>query len=640
MLEFADVDRTGASRAIVVVALVSGAALTLLFLSLSPQTRRLFDETAVPIVVAAVVALACVTAGWAGAAVTCRVMGARPEAIALDEALLVGAAVFGTLAGAVATISVAPLPAVTIALAVASAPLFWRRLVTYGLPARVPALALVVAPMVLLGGLAALTPVATLDELVYKLGVPHAYEIYGRMVELPLNSNSYLAMSLHLADVPALMLGGGVAARLLHFVVYVAALAAIHRLALRFTRSGAMWVVITVASTPALMITSGWAFSEWCTAGLLVVSFERYQRWLDSGGTADFVLTFAAAGAAASVKYTALPWLGVFGLLLLWRHRRAATVLSATAIGSVFGAFFYIRNAVWSGSPVAPFLLPNAPEVENYRSGYAFSGWVDFFTGADIFDPRIADEALGVLLPLSIVAAIVGARWRDRATRDLMIIGLVQMAVLLTIAPGSRNMMHGLLAPGIVGAAVIAEAVIASGFAARAAAALLAAVILFSQSMLSIITLADNVPYLTGSETTAQFLARTHAFARPYSWIAASLPEDARILMVGETRTFYLEREPVSGGNLDGPRIAAWLAQFRSPEEMLTGLRQRGITHVLMHPIWLRMRSDDAEPPGMIGRELLLELDPPTHDTLRSFLARYAAQVYGDGEYLIFELRR
>ena len=40
----------------------------------------------------------------------------------------------------------------------------------------------------------AITPVSSPDELVYKLAIPHAWQLYGRMIELPLNSNSYLAM--------------------------------------------------------------------------------------------------------------------------------------------------------------------------------------------------------------------------------------------------------------------------------------------------------------------------------------------------------------------------------------------------------------------------------------------------------------
>ena len=73
---------------------------------------------------------------------------------------------------------------------------------------------------------------------------------------------------------------------------------------------------------------------------------------------------------------------------------------------------------------------------------------------------------------------------------------------------------------------------------------------------------------------------------------------------------------------------------------MLAGFRQEGITHVLVHPAGLRVRSRDAPPVGMFERELLLELEPQTREILRALLARHCAHVYGDGQYLIFELSR
>ena len=79
--------------------------------------------------------------------------------------------------------------------------------------------------------------------------------------------------------------------------------------------------------------------------------------------------------------------------------------------------------------------------VANYRTGgSAFGGWSDLLRGTDIFDARISDESLGILLP---AAAIIGlaALWsRERRLRDLAIVGAVQLPIVLTIAPGSRNM--------------------------------------------------------------------------------------------------------------------------------------------------------------------------------------------------------
>ena len=101
-------------------------------------------------------------------------------------------------------------------------------------PAAPPICAPRVSPLlvipILIAVVEAITPVNSPDELVYKLAVPHAYDMAGRMFEMPLSSHSYITMALQLADLAALVIGGGIAAKLVHLALYFAALAIIRRL--------------------------------------------------------------------------------------------------------------------------------------------------------------------------------------------------------------------------------------------------------------------------------------------------------------------------------------------------------------------------------------------------------------------------
>src|SRR5437764_11005279 len=116
-------------------------------------------------------------------------------------------------------------------------------------------------------------------------------------------------MALQCADVAALALGGGIAAKLAHFGLYLAVLAVVRRI-------GGEWAAIALAFTPALMIISGWAWSEWAVLGLLLVSYDRWRRD-DIGAGA------CALGCAISCKYTALPWLFAVVVLTLFRGVKA-----------------------------------------------------------------------------------------------------------------------------------------------------------------------------------------------------------------------------------------------------------------------------------------------------------------------------
>jgi hypothetical protein len=622
------VDLPAGRRALAIVALMAGSGVCAFFLRAYRPSLHLLSETATAALPALIVALASYAVG----AGSLSLLRARAE---LDETFLIGFGAFGTLCGAIAWFSVMPIPFVALLAALAAIPLLWlHRPAFTALPASVAFL----VPPLLFAIAGALTPVISPDELIYKLAIPHAYSLEGRMVEMPLNSHSYFVMANGLALLPALMLGGGVSAKLVHVVIFVAALVAIHRLAKRVDERSAMWVVIAFAWTPALMITAGMAFSEWAVLALLVISYERYDRWLSSGLAGDLAVAAAAMGSAAAIKYTALPWIAAFALIALWRSRsQLRPIVKAIGIVLFFGVFFYVRNVVWTGSPVAPMGLPDAPAVAQYRAGSVVEGWAGFFRGADIFDGRVSDEALGILLPLFAIGAIAAAfRWRERVIGDLLLIGAAQMIVLLSLGPTSRNMINGFAALAIPGGAAVAGAILLSPMVVRVIASIVVAVSLAAHLVLSAATLSTVLPYLTGNETTAQFLLRTGVYARPYAWIAQNLPPHAKVLLIGETRTFHLQRPFVSGGNLDGPRIASWLSQFATPEAFARGLRDAAVSHVLFHPGRYRV---GVAPEGLVEREVVLTVPSTTDAMLRSFFQSHADLRYSDGTTYVFEVR-
>jgi hypothetical protein len=128
-------------------------------------------------------------------------------------------------------------------------------------------------------------------------------------------------------------------------------------------------------------------------------------------------------------------------------------------------------------------------------------------------------------------------------------------------------------------------------------------------------------------------------FAKPYAWLHGSTPDDARILLLGETRSFYLDRQSIAGGNLDGPRMAAWLGAQSTPAGLHAELRRLGITHVLLNRAGYRVQSPQARPLTLIERERFLEVPPAVHATLSSMLQSHGTVRYNDRQHLIVELR-
>lgn len=629
--------------------LAGTVVLTIFFLIRFAPARLLLSNLALSASAAIAVALSAFAAGLAALSLARRLAfrGAAAETgVPAGDVLLIGYPLFGIVIAAVAWIGVALDVIVTNLVIVAGgagAVALWRVRSQFVVPRSIRPAALLLAVPVLFALVEAITPVNSPDELVYKLAIPRAYQMHGGMFEMPLNSNSYLVHALHFTDLAALIASGGIAAKLSRFILFLAALLALHRTARRLAGDDGIFVTVAVAFTPALMLIAGWCWNEWPVLALLIVSFEHYQRWLETESSSSATVSALALGGALASKYTALPWLLAFVLIAGWRRRRELRTLAAPAlIAALSGAFFYVRNLVWTGSPVAPLFLPDAPAVAQYRGGAWYSGWWDFVRGIDLFDPVIVDESLGILLMMGFAAGLFVIASQRRDVRDLALVGVLQMPLLLTFAPGSRNMLNGVVPVAMVGIALLAAAARAMPLALRAAMRAAGAVALIAQTILVLFALESHEigRYLAGKETSAAYVFRMRAFARPFAWIGSSTPKDSVVLLLGENRPYYVPRRFVAGANHDGPRIAEWLSRHPTPDALHGAMRQMSITHVLLHKTWYRVASPAQRPLMPVERESILEVTPQTDAVLTAMLKSRAILRYRDRDYLVFELRR
>lgn len=565
----------------------------------------LLRRTAVPLLVALGVALACVGTG----AVARR---AAKSDWPLD--LLVGYPLFGTLCFLAGSLKIAVwtmVPLVLLGALAGAVKLLGNRMWRGGLqpaesgtkggeaktgriesatgglkPAAQPLGLLAVAAVIACGFVAAQAPPSSLDELAYHLAVPHAWVLEGRAVELPLLSHSYFPMGIESADLPALVLlgamDGGTASHLLHLLAAIATSVLIAR------RTGSWLATAAIVTTPALAITAGWSLVDWPLAGLFVVTYFALE-------TDDVRTASAATAAGLLTKYTFLPF-----ALLVWAVKRKRPDWVVLA-----GLVFFARNLILTFNPFAPFFGADAPHVSGYRA-LALADYV--------FEGSFIDEALGV----SIVALPAFAAGAVAAGAALIAVAL------FFLGPSSRILVPYLVVPSMSGAAALKKRWFATVISV--------AVVLQTFLVIWFTARSGAFALLSGGVSEDEYLRKQRASYASVAWLNQALPAGSRTLLIGTNESFWFTRPVRAGGNFDSPRVSRFL-EAPAPEALRERLRADGITHValLQLPVPTNVEQKVAE--------RRTTLSPGAQRMLATTLDRYAATFTSHGEVTLFTLR-
>jgi len=88
----------------------------------------------------------------------------------------------------------------------------------------------------------------------------------------------------------------------------------------------------------------------------------------------------------------------------------------------------------------------------------------------------------------------------------------------------------------------------------------------------------------TGVENRDEFLIDSDFYQySAFHYMNNELPEDARILFIGENQTYYCNREVISNSPLDTNIIVEIVNESSSEEDILAKLTSSGITHILLN---------------------------------------------------------
>ncbi len=523
-----------------------------------------------------------------------------------------------------------PRPAVWAGLLILAGGL-WR---AWGVARRRPRAALLFGAALAAGAPLWLAPPYFYDALVYHLGLPWTWLANGSFATVPHNLFSHFPMAAATVYLLPVALGVPEAAAGLHWATFVIALVALARLAGRLGAGRDRWVA------PALMLA--------CWHGTWIASVAAADQLVVLGVVlmADHLVARAeparerilgaglAFGLAIAAKYTAaIPAAAV--LAVGWLGS-ASLAWAAAGIGVAASSFWWVRNLLTTGNPFFPLL-------------WALLGGRGWSAADDERYLALVREGVGGLasVPAGLVHLVAppdGLGWWAVAALPLVLLALFGD----NGARRERRLVALALALAVAGWLVTSQTTrYALPLAALLAALAAAGLGQFGRRPARLVRALLGVTVALGALNLAAFVFGVLGFDRLWSgaqsaeaWrqavtvndpvpayrrCDALLPQNARILVVGEGRSWGCPRPHQVSSPYDGQLVQTVVESSPTAAAAAQRLHAAGFTHLLIN--W-----GEVARLGGPGYRVLRWRSPDAEARWRTLLARFTRPVVREGD--------
>ncbi len=460
---------------------------------------------------------------------------------------------------------------------------------------------------------AALAPADFYDALIYHLAVPARYLQAHAMIAIegnyyahfPANQGMLYTLGMLIVRDPV---AAGSLAQVLHLGTGAAAVAATFAAGVRHlsARAGVLAACL-MATVPGILLVATYPIADLGATldGALVMA-----ALLEAGASAEardrrrwILLAGIFAGLALGVKYTtALSVVLPAAVLLLLRARRlertpiADLGVFALAAVVVFSPWA-VRNTVVAGNPVAPYLAgftgaassgPTLGEelARRFPDEAGAGAKIGHYLGAPW---RVGVERLGAGGYLGVAFAlltpfILMRRGHPPAVAALAVLAGAALAGWSAGVQLTRYLFPALPAVALLAAQGAATLVRVAPSTWEGLACALAWLLLHNLYLFGVFVAAIS-PFgvVFGVESPQDYLARKVEYYPAADFINTALPATARVLLVGEGRTYYLQRDHAANTPFDPILLEAYAAEsVREARRLSAILRDHGFTHLLV----------------------------------------------------------
>lgn len=507
-------------------------------------------------------------------------------------------------------------------------------------------IALVIAALVLFSLLQALTPTTDYDGLVYHLTAPKTYLAKHRLVSFPHIPQANFPATAEMLYTIAMGLGSPMAAKLIHLSFALLTSMAVFSMARRFLNPKVARLSLAVLwSIPIFVVEAGWAYTDLVWTFYEFLALYAFLLWRQSPNRKWLLCCGLFMGFAFGTKYLALQ-----GFILLfvaiafsgWQSNRgrldrtAKDLLLWVAIVTALASPWYLKNWIWLSNPIYPYLFgglnypvqrvqADAYLAANLGCGHSLQCYLSLpwiiYTRSYLFGhaPPASPSFLSLFLPFWLI-------WRkDRTVNWLLALSVARFAFWAITTQDLRFLLPVYPALSVIIAYILYQIAnlrlrrLPWDFFVRAIVISVLLISLGLQLLRTLWALGNPFPVILGLESADTYLRHSLNDYAITQYVNKNLPEQSRLLLIGDKRGYYLQREHIP----DATNNIWWgyLVPLAGSQEGILALLQRWeVSHIIFSEAdveWLL--AWDAE--GRIEQGMQLFF---------AFKERYLSEIYAD----------
>ncbi len=482
---------------------------------------------------------------------------------------------------------------------------------------------------------ASLTPPNHWDELVYQLTIPKQYLIHNGFVYIPFLVYFNMPHYVNLIYAWLMSFGSDIAPRLFHFLFGVGSGIIIWSLCSRYWNRIAAWfAVIIFFTTPVIVMEMSAALVDVGMTFFFLLAISSLLRWRE-GEYRDstwLILAGIFAGILPGIKYQGvLGFISLFFLLVLLVivEQKRVPRTNLLFIVKLLGIFiipgialtlpWFIKNQAMMHNPVYPNLYSLfggkywSPEHSEQMSAWLGSmgmgktplDFLYLFWRLPMKGWYLYSHFAGIITPFYFLPLPILLFFRHKDRRLIVILLLTGLVFLLLWFMGSQQVRF--LIPALSLFAILSGVALAIPLASLNNTesnfiTLIFTIVVVTIALTGIFTepkdiqlLGKRIEVIVDHASEDEYLKEVCAIDNHdmIRYINSNLSSSARILMLFDNRTYYLQRGFIADGTFEVSRICAAVARSESPEDIYRFCLDLGISHVLFNMTYWKGYSGD-----------------------------------------------